>query len=65
MGDAFLDPLNYLSETKYTIGAKAYSQTNAFSLGQREDYEDLKKMVDPYIAWRDAYYQSLQKKIEE
>jgi phospholipid-binding lipoprotein MlaA len=65
VGDGFLDPLNYLSETKYTIGAKAYSRINDFSLGQGEDYEDLKRMVDPYIAWRDAYFQSQQKKIKE
>lgn len=65
VGDGFLDPLNYLSKTKYTIAAKAFNVTNSFSLDQGEDYEDLKRMVDPYIAWRDAYFQSQQKKIKE
>ena len=65
VGDGLLDPLNYLSKTKYTIGAKAYSITNSFSLDLGEDYEDLKRMVDPYIAWRELYYQSQQKKIKE
>ena len=65
VGDAYLDPLNYLSETKYSIAAEAYDLTNSFSLDLGEDYEDLKRMIDPYIAWRDAYYQSQQKKIKE
>ena len=65
VGDAFVDPLYYLSETKYTIGAKAYDLTNSFSLDLGEDYKDLKRMVDPYVAWRDAYYQTRRKKIKE
>ena len=65
MGDAFLDPLNYLSETKYTIAAKAYDRVNDASL-RLEDYEDYKgAAVDPYIFFREAYYQNQQKKIKE
>jgi ABC-type transporter lipoprotein component MlaA len=65
VGDGYLDPLNYLSEAKYTIGAKAYSQTNSFSLDQGEDYETVKKQIDPYIFVRDFYNQSQLKKIKE
>ena len=65
VGDGFLDPLNYLSETKYTIGAKAYDRVNDASL-RLGDYEDYKgAAVDPYIFFRDAYYQNQQKKIKE
>lgn len=65
VGDGFLDPLNYFSETKYTIGAKAYDRINDASL-RLEDYEDYKDAaVDPYIFFRDAYYQNQQKKIKE
>jgi phospholipid-binding lipoprotein MlaA len=65
VGDGFLDPLNYLSETKYTIAANAYDVTNSFSLDVGEDYENMKKQIDPYIFLRDFYNQSQQKKIKE
>lgn len=65
VGDAYLSPLNYLSETEYTIAIDAYELTNSTSL-VLGDYEDLKRAaVDPYIALRDYYYQSRQKKIKE
>ena len=65
VGDSFLDPLYYLSETKYTIGAKAYDIVNDASL-RLGDYEDYKgAAIDPYIFFRDAYYQNQQKKIKE
>ena len=65
VGDAFLDPLNYLSETEYTIAARAYEMVNDTSL-RLGDYEDFKgAAVDPYIALRDHYYQSQRKKINE
>lgn len=65
VGDGFLDPLYYLSETKYTIGAKAYDIVNDASL-RLGDYEDYKgAAVDPYIFFRDAYYQNQKKKIKE
>jgi phospholipid-binding lipoprotein MlaA len=65
LGDACLDPLYYISETKYTIAAKAYDLTNSFSLDLGEEYEGLKRTVDPYVFVRDAYYQTQQKKIKE
>jgi phospholipid-binding lipoprotein MlaA len=65
VGDGFLDPLNYLSPSKYSIGAKGLRTVNKTSL-TIGDYEDLKKAaLDPYIAVRDAYYQYRQNKIKE
>lgn len=65
VGDGFLDPLNYLSETKYTVAARSYDTVNNTSL-TIGDYEDLKRAaLDPYVAVRDAYYQYRQNKIKE
>lgn len=65
VGDGFLDPLNYLCETKYTVAARAYDVVNNTSL-TIGDYEDLKRAaLDPYTAVRDAYYQFRQNKIKE
>ncbi len=65
VGDYYVDPLYYLSEVKYTIAAKSYEIVNDTSLSLGE-YEDLKgAAVDPYIALRNAYYQSRRKKIKE
>lgn len=66
VGDYYVDPLYYLSEVKYTIAAKTYEIVNDTSLGLGEDYEDFKgAAVDPYIFFRDAYYQSRRKMIKE
>jgi phospholipid-binding lipoprotein MlaA len=65
VGDYYVDPLYYLSETEYTIAAKGYEIVNNTSLSLG-DYEDLKgAAVDPYIALRDHYYQSRRKMIKE
>jgi phospholipid-binding lipoprotein MlaA len=65
IGDAYLYPLNYLSEAEYTIALDAYELTNSTSL-VLEEVEDLKRAaVDPYVFVRDAYYQSRQKMIKE
>ncbi len=66
VGDFFLDPLNYIfDETKYNIAVRGYQIVNETSL-TIGDYESLKKAaLDPYIAFRDAYYQYRQKKIKE
>jgi phospholipid-binding lipoprotein MlaA len=57
IGDAFLNPFNYLFELDVLIGIKAYETVNATSLAIG-DYESLKDAaVDPYVAFRDAYAQ--------
>jgi phospholipid-binding lipoprotein MlaA len=65
VGNAYLDPLYYLSEAEYTIAARAYDTINDTSL-RLGDYEDFKgAAVDPYIFFRDAYCQSRRKMIKE
>ncbi|NLD39018.1 MAG: VacJ family lipoprotein [Desulfatiglans sp.] len=65
-GDAFLEPMNYLDlKTKYDLSIKAFETVNktSFRIG---DYEDLKKSaLDPYVAYRDAYYQYRQSQIKK
>jgi phospholipid-binding lipoprotein MlaA len=64
-GDSFLDPVNYVSDSEYVIGAKALKAENEISLTIGE-YEDLKKSaIDPYVAIRDAYSQYRAKKVKE
>jgi phospholipid-binding lipoprotein MlaA len=56
-GDAFLNPVNYLSETEYILSVKALETVNEASLTLGE-YEDLKRAaLDPYVSLRDAYFQ--------
>jgi len=65
VGDTFLDPLAYISPTEVAIGANAVrSETNlSFKI---EDIDDLTgAAVDPYIAVRDAYIQSREKRVKE
>ncbi len=66
VGDAFLDPLNYVDmKTKYDLSIKAFETVNKTSLRIGE-YEDLKKSaLDPYVAYRDAYYQYRQGQIKK
>jgi phospholipid-binding lipoprotein MlaA len=64
-GDSFLDPVNYVDDSGYVIGAKALKAENEISLTIGE-YEDLKKSaIDPYVAIRDAYSQYRDKKVKE
>ncbi len=65
-GDAFLDPLNWSDmKTKYELAIKGFELINSTSLRIGE-YEDLKKAaLDPYVAYRDAYYQYRQAQIKE
>lgn len=65
-GDAFLEPMNYLDmKTKYDLSIKAVETVNKTSLRIGE-YEDLKKSaLDPYVAYRDAYYQYRQSQIKK
>ena len=66
LGDAVLDPLNYLvPRSKYNLSVKAYDGVNETSLSIG-DYEELKKAAfDPYIAVKDAYDQNRRSKIKE
>ena len=65
-GDAFLDPIYYADlKTKYELAIKAYEKVNDVSLVLGE-YEDLKKAAfDPYIAFRDVYFQYRNTKTKE
>jgi phospholipid-binding lipoprotein MlaA len=65
-GDLFLDPMNYVDmETKYDLAIKAFETVNKTSLRIGE-YEDLKKSaLDPYVAYRDAYFQYRQSQIKK
>jgi len=65
VGDTFLDPLTYISPTEVAIGANAVrSETNlSFKI---EDIDELiGAAVDPYVAVRDAYIQSREKRVKE
>ncbi|NLA74487.1 MAG: VacJ family lipoprotein [Deltaproteobacteria bacterium] len=65
-GDMFLEPINYLDlKTKYDLSIAAFETVNKTSLRIGE-YEALKKAaLDPYIAYRDAYYQYRQSQIKK
>ncbi|MFO7784113.1 MAG: MlaA family lipoprotein [Thermodesulfobacteriota bacterium] len=56
-GDSFLNPLSYLA-FKYNIGARTYDRINntSFTIGNYEDFK--RSAIDPYVAFRDAYYQN-------
>ena len=58
VGDLCLDPFTYLvPQFWYNVDIKAYDTVNATSLRPGE-YEEFKTAaLDPYIAFRDAYYQ--------
>lgn len=64
VGDAFLDPVNYLvPRTKYKLAVKGGETVNETSL-TIGDYEDLKRSaLDPYVSMREAYYQYREKQI--
>jgi phospholipid-binding lipoprotein MlaA len=65
IGDAFLDPVSYVTPLEASAGITAYDEVNTVSL-HIGDYEDLKKSaVDPYVSIRDAYLQYRKKKVEE
>ncbi|MCC6346194.1 MAG: VacJ family lipoprotein [Nitrospirales bacterium] len=57
VGDAFLDPVNYVTPIRDSVAIRAYDTLNETSL-QLGDYEDLKEAaIDPYLAIKDAYIQ--------
>jgi len=63
VGDYFLDPVYHADlDTIYDISIRGYEKVNDTSLDS--DYEDLKKSaIDPYIAFRDAYFQYRRNKV--
>ncbi len=65
IGDAFLDPINYLQPWEASTGVKAYDKVNGVSL-RIGDYEALKEAaIDPYVAIRNAYAQHRQNKVKQ
>jgi len=65
VGDTFLYPLSYMDPSEAAWGIGAYEKINdtSFRIG---DYEALKESaVSPYEAFRDAYIQYRQKRIEK
>ena len=67
VGDAFLDPLTYLTASEFATGLAVHSgkEVNevSFEIGE---YEQLKEAsFDPYVAVRDAYAQSRKAKVED
>ncbi len=66
VGDAFLNPVNYLvPQTKYNLAVKTYDKVNETSL-TLGDYEELKRSaLDPYVSLRDAYFQHRRSEIEK
>lgn len=66
VGDFFLDPVTYIERPlALAIGVDAAEKINALSLRLGE-YEDLKEAAfDPYIAFREGYYQYRLKLIKE
>ncbi len=64
-GDYFLDPVNYVNPAIDRFAIKTGDRVNRTSLVLGE-YEDIKEAaIDPYIAFRDIYYQYRTKKIKE
>ncbi len=65
VGDAFLNPLSYLTPASAGTGVRAYDKVNDTSL-RIGDYESLRQAaIDPYVAIRDAYVQYRHKKVKK
>jgi phospholipid-binding lipoprotein MlaA len=65
IGNAFLDPVNYIEPWKLAFSINSFEMISetSFRLG---DYEAVKKAsVNPYVAIRDAYIKSRDRKIKE
>ena len=65
VGDTFLDPLSYISPTEVAIGANAVRSETNLSFKIEEIDELIGAAVDPYVAVRDAYIQSREKRVKE
>jgi phospholipid-binding lipoprotein MlaA len=65
VGDYFTYPISYLNPWYVWTAVRGYQAINDVSL-RIGDYEALKDAaIDPYVAFRDAYVQYRQKKVEE
>ena len=64
-GDRFLNPTSYIDPSLAATGVEAYKTVNNLSLKIGE-YEALKEAaIEPYVAFRDAYVQYRQGKVEK
>jgi len=65
VGDGFLDPLSYISDSALQFGMTAYKYLNDNAL-RVDEYGTLKEeALEPYTALRDAYYQFRQDQIRQ
>lgn len=65
VGDYFMDPVSYVEDDIARYGLSAERTVNIISL-RLGDYQALKdSALDPYVAFKDAYLQHTQKRIEE
>lgn len=65
VGDAYLNPVSYVSPLEAELGIKGYDLVNqsSFHIGE---YEALKEAsIDPYVALRNSYLQYREKKIKQ
>jgi phospholipid-binding lipoprotein MlaA len=63
VGDAFLDPINYIDSTEAALGVKGFKRVNWLTF-RIEDLDAAKKAAfDPYKALRNFYVQSRQNHI--
>lgn len=65
VGDFFLDPVYYISDTGLRMAVRSLDVTNTTSL-HIGDYEDMKESaLDPYVSFRDAYFQHRDNKVKK
>lgn len=65
VGDTLLDPLTYISPAEVALGARVLRSETNLSFKIEEIDELTGAAVDPYIAVRDAYIQSREKRVKE
>ena len=64
-GDSFLDPINQISDDESRYAFHAYKYLNNGSL-RMKDYDDLmESALDPYTAFKDAYYQYRKEQVKK
>ena len=64
-GDAFLTPITHISDNESVYALNGDKYLNDGSL-RMDDYDDLKESaLDPYTAFKDAYFQHRQKQIKK
>ena len=65
VGDAFLDPVNYVEPTEWSLAIKGYDMVNDLSFRIADIDAAKKAAFDPYQAARDFYIQSRHTKIKK